>query len=93
MQGEPCSASWASGGQTPDGTTLFGKTGTADSADQVWLIGGSSRAVTAYWQGNTDGAKHNLRYYSNGQGGTYAGARASVWREAQTAVNAALPAG
>ncbi|WP_396289111.1 transglycosylase domain-containing protein [Curtobacterium sp. KT1] len=83
----------ASGGQTPDGTTLFGKTGTADAADQVWLVGGSSRAVTAYWQGNTDGGKHNLRYYSNGQGGTYAGSRAAVWRDAQTAVNAALPVG
>ncbi|WP_254782994.1 transglycosylase domain-containing protein [Curtobacterium sp. MCBA15_009] len=83
----------AAGGQTPDGTTLFGKTGTTDAADQIWLVGGSSRAVTAYWQGNTDGAKHNLRSYSNGQGDTYAGARASVWREAQTAVNAALPTG
>jgi hypothetical protein len=56
-------------------------------------VGGTSRAVTAYWQGNTDGAKHNLRSFSNGQGGTYAGSRAAVWRDAQTAVNAALPVG
>ncbi|UXN25763.1 transglycosylase domain-containing protein [Curtobacterium flaccumfaciens] len=83
----------ASGGQTPDGATLFGKTGTTDAADQVWLVGGTARAVTAYWQGNTDGAKHNLRSFSNGQGGTYAGSRAAVWRDAQTAVNAALPVG
>ncbi|WIA99378.1 transglycosylase domain-containing protein [Curtobacterium sp. MCBA15_012] len=81
----------ADGGQTPDGTTLFGKTGTTDAADQIWLVGGSERAVTAYWQGNTDGGKANLRRYANGQGGNYAGARAAVWRQAQTAVNAALP--
>ncbi|SDQ63470.1 Membrane carboxypeptidase (penicillin-binding protein) [Curtobacterium sp. UNCCL20] len=82
----------ASGGQTPDGATLFGKTGTTDAADQIWLVGGTSRAVTAYWQGNTDGGKHNLRHYDNVEG-TYAGTRAAVWRQAQTAVNAALPVG
>ena len=82
----------ASGGQTPDGATLFGKTGTTDEADQIWLVGGTSRAVTAYWQGNTDGGKTNLRHYSNGEG-TYAGTRAAVWRQAQTAVNAAVPVG
>ncbi|MDM7883512.1 transglycosylase domain-containing protein [Curtobacterium sp. RHCKG23] len=83
----------ATGGQTLDGATLFGKTGTTDAADQVWLVGGTSRAVTAYWQGNTDGGKTNLRYLGSGQGGTYAGSRADVWRQAQTAVNAALPVG
>ncbi|MFJ4296248.1 transglycosylase domain-containing protein [Curtobacterium sp. NPDC089689] len=83
----------ATGGQTADGMTLFGKTGTTDVADQVWLVGGTSRVVTAYWQGNTDGGKTNLRYVGNGQGGTYAGARASVWKQAQEAVNAAYPAG
>ncbi|TDN41431.1 membrane peptidoglycan carboxypeptidase [Curtobacterium flaccumfaciens] len=82
----------ANGGQTPDGATLFGKTGTTDAADQIWLVGGTSRAVTAYWQGNTDGGKTNLRHSSNGDG-TYAGTRAAVWRQAQTAVNAALPVG
>jgi len=82
----------ASGGQTPDGATLFGKTGTTDAADQIWLVGGTKRAVTAYWQGNTDGGTTNLRHYSSGEG-TYAGTRAAVWRQAQTGVNAALPAG
>ncbi|MGN8048903.1 transglycosylase domain-containing protein [Curtobacterium sp. 22159] len=82
----------ASGGQTPDGATLFGKTGTTDDADQIWLVGGTSRAVTAYWQGNTDGGTSNLRHHANAEG-TYAGTRAAVWRQAQTAVNAALPAG
>jgi membrane peptidoglycan carboxypeptidase len=82
----------ASGGQTPDGATLFGKTGTTDDADQIWLIGGTTRAVTAYWQGNTDGGKANLRHFDNVEG-TYASTRAAVWRQAQTAVNAAVPVG
>ncbi|OII15510.1 transglycosylase domain-containing protein [Curtobacterium sp. MCBA15_008] len=83
----------AVGAQTPDGTQLFGKTGTTDDADQIWLVGASSRVATAYWQGNTDGGKNNLRHYSNGVNGTYAGARAGVWREAQTPMNAHYPAG
>ena len=82
----------ASGGSTPDGATLFGKTGTTDAADQIWLIGGTTRAVTAYWQGNTDGGKASLRAYSSGEG-WYASTRAAAWREAQTAVNAVLPVG
>lgn len=83
----------AVGAQTPDGTQLFGKTGTTDEADQIWLVGASSRVATAYWQGNTDGRKINLRHFSNGVGGTYAGDRAKVWREAMTPINAIYPAG
>ncbi|MBT1681780.1 transglycosylase domain-containing protein [Curtobacterium flaccumfaciens] len=83
----------AQGAQTPDGTQLFAKTGTTDYADQIWLVGASSRVATAYWQGNTDGKKNNLRHYSNGVGGTYAGDRAKVWREAMTPINAIYPAG
>ncbi|PCN49200.1 hypothetical protein Csp2054_03180 [Curtobacterium sp. 'Ferrero'] len=87
------SSGTAVGAQTADGTQLFGKTGTTDDADQIWLVGSSSRVATAYWQGNTDGGKNNLRHYSNGVNGTYAGARAGVWRQAQTPMNAAYPAG
>ncbi|WP_144713907.1 transglycosylase domain-containing protein [Curtobacterium pusillum] len=83
----------AVGAQTADGTQLFGKTGTTDDADQIWLVGSSTRVATAYWQGNTDGGKNNLRHYSNGVNGTYAGARAGVWRQAQTPMNALYPAG
>lgn len=82
----------ATGGQTSDGATLFGKTGTTDDADQIWLVGGTKRAVTAYWQGNTDGGKANLRHFGSGEG-LYAITRAAAWREAQTPVNAALPVG
>ncbi|QQD75309.1 transglycosylase domain-containing protein [Curtobacterium sp. YC1] len=83
----------AQGAQTPDGTQLFAKTGTTDEADQIWLVGASSRVATAYWQGNTDGRKINLRHFSNGVSNTYAGARADVWRQAMTPINALYPAG
>lgn len=83
----------ARGAQTPDGTQLFAKTGTTDTANQIWLVGSSSRVATAYWQGNTDGKLNNLRHYSNGVNGTYAGVRASVWQQAMTPINAAYPAG
>ncbi|MFK4482594.1 transglycosylase domain-containing protein [Curtobacterium sp. AB7] len=83
----------ARGAQTPDGTQLFAKTGTTDTANQIWLVGSSSRVATAYWQGNTDGKLNNLRHYSNGVNGTYAGVRADVWRQAMTPINAVYPAG
>ncbi len=83
----------ARGAQTADGQQLFAKTGTTDEAEQIWLVGASTRVATAYWQGNTDGKKFNLRHFSNGVNGTYAGVRADVWRQAQTPVNAAYPGG
>ncbi len=83
----------ARGAQTPDGTQLFAKTGTTDTANQIWLVGSSSRVATAYWQGNTDGKQNNLRHYSNGVNGTYAGVRADVWKQAMTPINATYPAG
>ncbi|OIH97037.1 transglycosylase domain-containing protein [Curtobacterium sp. MCBA15_001] len=87
------SSGTAVGAQTPDGTQLFGKTGTTDDADQIWLVGSSSKVATAYWQGNTDGKKLNLRHYSNGVSNTYAGYRANAWRQAQAPLNALYPAG
>ncbi|OIH93205.1 MULTISPECIES: transglycosylase domain-containing protein [unclassified Curtobacterium] len=83
----------AVGAQTADGTQMFAKTGTTNEAEQIWLVGASSRVATAYWQGNTDGGKTNLRHFSNGVNGTYAGARADVWRQAMTPINALYPAG
>lgn len=83
----------AVGAQTPDGTQLFAKTGTTDDADQIWLVGGSSKVATAYWQGNTDGAKTNLRHYYSGAGyGSYAGQRAHVWQQAMIPINQLHPA-
>jgi membrane peptidoglycan carboxypeptidase len=83
----------AVGAQTADGTELFAKTGTTDDADQIWLVGGSTKVATAYWQGNTDGAKINLRHYYSGAGGSYASARAGVWKQAMTPINQLHPAG
>ncbi len=81
----------AVGAQTADGTPMFAKTGTTDDADQIWLVGGSSKVATAYWQGNTDGGKANLRHYYSGAGGSYASARADVWRQAMTPINQIYP--
>ncbi|PZF58573.1 hypothetical protein DEI92_10955 [Curtobacterium sp. MCBD17_034] len=82
------SSGTAVGAQTYDGAQLFGKTGTTDNADQIWLVGGSTKVVTAYWQGNTDGKRISLRHvYSPASGTTLASQRASVWRQAQTPVN------
>ncbi|MGU3409986.1 transglycosylase domain-containing protein [Microbacterium sp. M1A1_1b] len=81
----------AVGAQTADGTPMFAKTGTTDDADQIWLVGGSSKVATAYWQGNWDGGKTNLRHYYSGAGGSYASARASVWRQAMTPINQYFP--
>ncbi|MGN8049857.1 transglycosylase domain-containing protein [Curtobacterium sp. 22159] len=83
----------AVGAQTPDGTQLFAKTGTTDNAEQIWLVGGSSKVATAYWQGNTDGAKTSLRHYYPGAGyGTYASQRAHVWQQAMIPINQLHPA-
>jgi membrane peptidoglycan carboxypeptidase len=83
----------AVGAQTADGTPLFAKTGTTDEADQIWLVGGSTSVATAYWQGNTDGGKTNLRHYYSGAGGSYASSRANVWRQAMTPINQLHPGG
>ncbi|WP_066521877.1 transglycosylase domain-containing protein [Curtobacterium ammoniigenes] len=78
----------AAGGATYDGygQDEFAKTGTTDNADQIWLIGGTDKVVTATWMGNTDGRTISLRQYG-GPYGYYAGSRASLWRKAQTIVN------
>ncbi|WIB59172.1 transglycosylase domain-containing protein [Curtobacterium sp. MCLR17_007] len=82
----------AVGAQTAGGTPMFAKTGTTDDADQIWLVGGSSKVATAYWQGNWDGGKTNLRHYYSGSGyGSYASNRADVWRQAMTPINTYFP--
>ncbi|WP_144763537.1 transglycosylase domain-containing protein [Curtobacterium sp. 9128] len=82
----------AVGAQTADGTPMFAKTGTTDQAEQIWLVGASSKVATAYWQGNWDGGKVNLRRYSSGAGGgAYATARANVWKQAMTPINQMYP--
>jgi membrane peptidoglycan carboxypeptidase len=48
-----------SGTATPanprDGVPHFGKTGTTDNEESIWLVGGTSNYVTASWTGNISG--------------------------------------
>lgn len=39
----------------------FAKTGTTDDAKQTWVVGGTTKAVTAVWVGNVNGLKTGLR--------------------------------
>ncbi|PZE85042.1 transglycosylase domain-containing protein [Curtobacterium sp. MCBD17_032] len=81
----------AVGGRTPDGFDEFGKTGTTDAADQIWLVGASTKVATVAWMGNTVG-KQSLRYVY-GPNGQYAGSRTALWRQAQSIVNTQYPGG
>ncbi|GAB2982380.1 transglycosylase domain-containing protein [Frigoribacterium salinisoli] len=88
---------WTSGtgvGALPyDGMPEIGKTGTTDDADQVWIIGATSKLATAVWQGNTDGAKTSLRRTgsSNLPGTYYAYQRNAFFRSVQTVNNTVYP--
>ncbi|WP_413601519.1 transglycosylase domain-containing protein [Curtobacterium sp. Curtsp57] len=75
----------AGGGRTPDGYDEFGKTGTTDEADQIWLVGSTSKIATATWLGNIEG-KQSLRKVA-GPHGLYSLSRTSLWRQAQSIVN------
>lgn len=46
------------------GKPIFGKTGTADDAEHSWLVGGTSKAVTAVWVGSVNGksSMYNTRF-------------------------------
>ncbi|WIB25460.1 transglycosylase domain-containing protein [Curtobacterium sp. MCSS17_015] len=81
----------APGARTPDGFDEFGKTGTTDEADQIWLVGSSTKVATVAWMGNTVG-KQSLRYVY-GPNGQYAGSRTALWRQAQTIANTQYPGG
>ena len=88
---------WTSGtgvGALPyDGMPEIGKTGTTDDADQVWIIGATSKLATAVWQGNTDGAKTSLRRTgsANLPGTYYAFQRNAFFRSVQTVNNTVYP--
>ncbi|MCY1695947.1 transglycosylase domain-containing protein [Curtobacterium sp. SL109] len=86
----------AGGARTPDGFDEFGKTGTTDDADQIWLVGSSTKIATATWLGNiegrADGTKQSLRRVAGPQG-LYSLSRTSLWRQAQSIVNSQYPGG
>ncbi|QWS34117.1 transglycosylase domain-containing protein [Curtobacterium aetherium] len=81
----------APGGRTADGFDEFAKTGTTNEADQIWLIGATTKVATATWMGNIEG-KQSLRFVY-GPNGQYAGSRTQLWKQAQTIVNTQYPGG
>jgi len=71
-------------GALPDSQPEFGKTGTTDDADQIWLDGSSTALTTVTWMGDTSGQRHSLRqYYSPLTGGLLSVSRASLFRAVQ----------
>lgn len=52
-------------GALPDSQPEFGKTGTTDDADQIWLNGSTTALTTVTWMGDTSGARHSLRQYTS----------------------------
>jgi membrane peptidoglycan carboxypeptidase len=75
-------------GGLPDSQPEFGKTGTTDNADQIWLIGSTTALTTATWMGSTYGSSHSLRqYYNPNVGTTYALSRTALFRQVQAVNN------
>ncbi|ROQ39943.1 membrane peptidoglycan carboxypeptidase [Frondihabitans sp. PhB188] len=69
-----------------DGVPILGKTGTTDHAEQTWLVGGSSKVVTASWVGNISGHQNQYRIY--GGYGAMNQQRLTIWRNVQARINA-----
>lgn len=65
-----------------DGVPVFGKTGSTDSWNQTWMVGGSSEVVTAVWVGNVTG-QYSMQRYPSG-----AALRHDIWRPLMAATNA-----
>jgi len=70
----------------------FAKTGTTDFAKQTWVVGGTTKAVTAAWVGNVKGDA-NLRNVFGWipSGGRAADARHALWRQVVAANQAKYP--
>ncbi|CAN5203268.1 transglycosylase domain-containing protein [soil metagenome] len=67
-----------------DGTAHFGKTGTTDSEKDVWLVGGTSKLVSASWVGNVSGNVSIRKTTVTGANGVKVGSglsRLYVWKE------------
>jgi len=65
-----------------DGVPVFGKTGSTDSWNQTWMVGGSSEVVSAVWVGNVLGQFSMQRYPSG------AALRHDIWRPLMANANA-----
>jgi membrane peptidoglycan carboxypeptidase len=77
-----------SGTATPanpgDGTPHAGKTGTTDNEESVWLVGGTTKLVTASWTGNVTGhiSIRKTAIDGPGSGNVYSGlSRLYMWRD------------
>ena len=69
----------------------FAKTGTTDFAHSTWVVGGTTKTVTAVWVGNVRG-ETNLRQVSGFSGcGVAAQARHCLWSAIQRADQAKYP--
>lgn len=70
----------------------FAKTGTTDSAHSTWVVGGTTKTVTAAWVGNVNG-EANLRLINGWapSGLSAANARHGLWTGIQTANEAKYP--
>lgn len=67
-----------------DGTPHFGKTGTAENEEHVWLVGGTTKLVTASWTGNVSGHVSVRKSVINGPGSgpVYSGrTRLLMWKQ------------
>ncbi|QWT24911.1 transglycosylase domain-containing protein [Subtercola sp. PAMC28395] len=67
-----------------DGTAHFGKTGTTDSEKDVWLVGGTSKVVSASWVGNVTGNVSIRQTTVTGGNGVKVGSglsRLYLWKE------------
>jgi membrane peptidoglycan carboxypeptidase len=70
----------------------FAKTGTTDEAKSTWVVGGTTKVVSAVWVGNVNAQKTNLRQvYGWSPCGIAANARHCLWRDIMAANQAALP--
>lgn len=65
-----------------DGVPVFGKTGSTDSWNQTWMVGGSSEVVSAVWVGNVTG-QYSMQRYPSGSA-----LRHDIWRPLMANANA-----
>lgn len=68
-----------------DGVPVIGKTGTTDDSIHTWMIGGSTKVVTATWVGNVTGFTPMRGISINGWNGGVI--RHEIWRNVQAFAN------
>ncbi|WP_123941931.1 MULTISPECIES: transglycosylase domain-containing protein [unclassified Frondihabitans] len=74
-------------GALPDSQPTFGKTGTTNDADQIWLNGSTTALTTVTWMGDTSGNHNSLRQYAGPSGQLYSLSRTNLFREIEAVNN------